>query len=99
MRTVAGRRIGRPTRAFDRLRPGARALVLTLAFAIVLASAFITAQNVSDHLTQAATNEAILGAETIVRGYVDPIVSMGAMSDPSGPQGQEIDRQLDSLVG
>ena len=86
-------------RSFDHLRPGARAAVLSVALAIVLVSALVTAESVSGHLTRTATDEAIRSAEAVVRAYVDPLLSAGAMHDPAGALGGEINGQLERLVG
>lgn len=99
MRVWFGRRLRLSARSIDHLRPGARAVVLGLAFVIVLGSSLATATIVAQDMTHTAVGEASKSAETVVRGYVDPLLSGGVMSDPSGPQGAQINAQLERLVG
>jgi diguanylate cyclase (GGDEF)-like protein/PAS domain S-box-containing protein len=98
MRLGRSGRVRSPSHSFDHLRPGARAVVLSLAFVLVLASALVTSQNVSGHLTATAMQEAVRSAETHIRADIDPLLSMGAMRDPASPDGAEINRELEVLV-
>jgi hypothetical protein len=64
-------------------------VLLSLALGIVLASALVTAQNVSGHLTTTATGQAIRSADTHIRADIDPLLSMGAMHGEATLRGLE----------
>ncbi len=55
------------------VRPGLRAGVLTFSAVLVLGTAFVVANTVSDRLSQAAVNEAVRHAESVVQGLVSPM--------------------------
>jgi hypothetical protein len=74
-------------------------VILLVATAIVLVSAAGTAVNASDRLTRSTIEQAVRGAEAVVRGYVDPHVGSDAMHDPTGPLGAEANAELERLVG
>ena len=74
-----------------------RSAVLGSCAVVVLLLAFAIATRTSDHLRQSATESAIHNAESIVRGYVDPILrepslNLGAVRNP------EVAAELDRLV-
>ena len=99
MRPRMVRRFRSTVRAFDHMRPGARAAVLVMAVAIVLGASLLTADSVSGDLTRAAVQEARRSAETLVRGYVDPLVEPGMMARPAHTGSTQVDAQLERLVG
>ena len=65
----------------------------------VLAASALTAEVVSDHVRQSATDEAVHSAESVVHGFVDPLLTEGAMAAPDSAAGRQIDAQLEQLVG
>ena len=65
----------------------------------VLGASALTAEVVSDHVRQSATDEAVHSAESVVHGFVDPLLTEGAMAAPGSASGQQIDAQLERLVG
>jgi len=78
-------------------RPTLRSAVLVGCAVVVILLAFAIATRTSDHLRQSATESAIHNAESIVRGYVDPILrepslNLGAARNP------EVAAELDRLV-
>jgi diguanylate cyclase (GGDEF)-like protein/PAS domain S-box-containing protein len=73
-------------------RPGLRAGVLFLSALLVSGTALAVSANVSDHLSRTAVDEAVRTTEAVVRGYVDPLVTV------QGFQGGAIDAQLSRLV-
>jgi diguanylate cyclase (GGDEF)-like protein/PAS domain S-box-containing protein len=78
-------------------RAGPRAFVLAGTAAIVIVMALIIADRVAGQLRRTAVDAALGNVETIVRGYVDPVLvedSLGldAQPDPA------IDRQLERLT-
>jgi diguanylate cyclase (GGDEF)-like protein/PAS domain S-box-containing protein len=73
-------------------RPGLRAGVLFLSALLVSGTALAVSANVSDHLSRTAVDEAVRTTEAVVRGYVDPLVTV------QGFQGGAIDAELSRLV-
>ena len=78
-------------------RPTLRSAVLGSSAVVVFLLAVAIATRTSDHLRQSATDSAVHNAESIVRGYVDPILrepslNLGAEAD------SEVAAQLDRLV-
>jgi diguanylate cyclase (GGDEF)-like protein/PAS domain S-box-containing protein len=74
-----------------------RMLIAAVALCVVVVAAFVTSLVVADQLRASATDSALDGAEAIVRGYVDPIVTetdldLGAAPDPT------VQAQLERLV-
>ena len=65
----------------------------------VLGASALTAEVVSDDVRESATNEAVDSAEMVVHGFVDPLLTEGAMAAPGSAGGQQIDAQLERLVG
>jgi diguanylate cyclase (GGDEF)-like protein/PAS domain S-box-containing protein len=98
MSILTGARRRWALRSFDHLRPGARAVVLTAALVIVLASSLVTAELVSRDVTATAVNEALRTAETLVRGDADPSFVASAIADPDSVAGQQVNDRLARLV-
>ena len=74
-----------------------RLLLTFIALGVILAAALVISIVVADRLRASATDAALDGAEAIVRGFVDPIVTeadlaLGIRPDPT------IQAQLDRLV-
>ncbi len=64
---------------------------------VVLLLAVAIATRTSDQLRESAIESAVDNAESIVRGYVDPIVTEGSLNLGAVPDA-EVDAQLDRLV-
>ncbi|HEV7603734.1 MAG TPA: hypothetical protein VGO15_02150, partial [Candidatus Limnocylindrales bacterium] len=79
-------------------RPGLRALVLGVSGALVVGTALLVSNNVSDHLRTAAVNEAVRTTEAVVRGYIDPSVADGELTNATASQAAAIDAELVRLV-
>ena len=78
-------------------RPRLRSAVLASSALVVLLLAFAIATRTSDQLRESAIESAVGNAESIVRGYVDPIVTEGSLNLGAVPDA-EVDAQLDRLV-
>ena len=79
-------------------RPGLRALVLGVSGALVVGTALLVSANVSDHLRTAAVNESVRTTEAVVRGFIDPSVAGGELTNPTTSQAAVIDADLVRLV-
>src|SRR5260221_8107198 len=79
-------------------RPGLRAFVLSVSGALVVGTALIVSQNVSDHVSVTAVNEAVRTTEAVVRGSLDTLVDGPALSDPSSARANAINDALQRLV-
>jgi diguanylate cyclase (GGDEF)-like protein/PAS domain S-box-containing protein len=82
----------------DGWTPGLRALVLSVSGALVVGTALLVSQNVSDHLERTAVDESVRTTEAVVRGFVDPMVNAAGFTSPKSDQAIEIDAQLSRLV-
>jgi hypothetical protein len=71
--------------------------VLASSALVVLLLAFAIATRTSDQLRESAIASAVSHAESIVRGYIDPIVTEGSLNLGAVPDA-EVDAQLDRLV-
>jgi len=71
--------------------------VLASSAVVVLLLAVAIATRTSDQLRDSAIQSAVGNAESIVRGYVDPIVTEGSLDLGAVPD-SEVDAQLDRLV-
>ena len=78
-------------------RPSLRSAVLGGSAMVVLLMAFAISTRTSDQLRESATESAVQNAESIVRGYVDPILTEGSLDLGVEPEA-EVDAQLDRLV-
>jgi diguanylate cyclase (GGDEF)-like protein/PAS domain S-box-containing protein len=78
--------------------PGLRAVVLLLSTAVVLVTAIAVSTSVSDHLRQAAVNEAVRATESVVLGYMGTEEIPTALNDASGLSAQLVNRRLEELV-
>ena len=79
-------------------RPGLRAAVVLLCGVLILATAFAVSVTVSDHLASTAVDESVRSTEAVVRGYVDPLLSMAKLDPANASQAGSIDPQLERLV-
>ena len=86
-----------PAMSSDR-RPGLRALVLFVSAVLVITTAVAVSITVSDNLRSAAVGEAVRTTESVVRGYVDRVVTREAVADPTGPAGVAVNEELSRLV-
>jgi diguanylate cyclase (GGDEF)-like protein/PAS domain S-box-containing protein len=66
---------------------------------LVLGTAFLVANTVSDRLSQAAVNEAVRHAESVVQGLVSPMFTGTDVTQTTPDQAAAIDDRLDALVG
>jgi diguanylate cyclase (GGDEF)-like protein/PAS domain S-box-containing protein len=66
---------------------------------LVLGTAFVVANTVSDRLSQAAVNEAVRHAESVVQGLVSPMFSGTDVNQTTPQQAAAINQRLDELVG
>ena len=98
MSIITGARRRWALRNVDHLRPGARAVVLTAALVIILASSLVTAELVSRDVTSTAVNEALRTAETLVRGDAEPSFVAGAIAAPDSDAGRQVNDRLARLV-
>ena len=80
------------------LRPGLRAAVVSASSILVIGTAVAVSATVSEHLKQAAIDEAAASAASVVRGYVDPMVGSGTLADLTTAQRAAIDAQLERLA-
>jgi diguanylate cyclase (GGDEF)-like protein/PAS domain S-box-containing protein len=88
-----------PSRSVPSLpSPGLRAVVLSLSTAVVLVTAVVVSTSVSDHLRQAAVNEAVRATESVVLGYLGTQEIPAAIADPGGPSAGTVNRRLEELV-
>ena len=79
-------------------RPSPRATVLLLSAAIVLVTTAAAAVNVSDHLRQAAVDEAVRTTDAVVGGYMGATLLPEAIAAPSGPVAAEVNSRLEQLT-
>jgi diguanylate cyclase (GGDEF)-like protein/PAS domain S-box-containing protein len=79
-------------------RPGLRAGVLFMCSLLVVGAALAVSANVSDHLAQAAMDEAVASTEAVVRGFVDPMIGNSKLAGLSTGQMADIDSELEHLV-
>ncbi len=79
------------------VRPGLRSIVLTGSAVIVIVLAIGISTSVSEHLRAAARDSAVRNAESIVRGYVDPIFGAESLDLAAEPD-PEVDDQLQRLI-
>jgi diguanylate cyclase (GGDEF)-like protein/PAS domain S-box-containing protein len=79
-------------------RAGSRFVLVAVTLGLVLAAAVVTAEVVARHVEATATSEATHSAETVVRGFVDPLLTAGALQDPGSAGGAEINETLRRLV-
>jgi diguanylate cyclase (GGDEF)-like protein/PAS domain S-box-containing protein len=89
--------MNRPSFSFH-ARPGLRAGVLVVSFALVVGAALAVSANVSDHLAATAVDEAVASTEAVVRGFVDPMIGGGDLTDATSSQSLAIDSELEHLV-
>ncbi|HJP88492.1 MAG TPA: EAL domain-containing protein [Candidatus Limnocylindrales bacterium] len=78
--------------------PGLRAIVLLVSTAVVLVTAIAVSSSVSDHLRQAAVNEAVRTTEAVVLGYLGSDEIPTAITDPNGTTAAVVNRRLEELV-
>jgi diguanylate cyclase (GGDEF)-like protein/PAS domain S-box-containing protein len=78
--------------------PGLRAIVLLVSTAVVLVTAIAVSSSVSDHLRQAAVNEAVRATESVVLGYLGSEEIPAAIANPDGPDAQAVNHRLEELV-
>ena len=89
-----------PTRSRPALPgPGLRAAVLLLSTAVVLLTAVAVALNVSDHLRQAAVDEAERSTDAVVLGFMGTTLLPQALHDPVGSAALEVNGRLTDLAG
>jgi diguanylate cyclase (GGDEF)-like protein/PAS domain S-box-containing protein len=69
-----------------------------VALGLVLAAAAVTAETVAQHVRTTATTEATRSAATVIRGFVDPLLTSGALHDPDSAAGARINETLGQLV-
>jgi len=92
------------TRALDtfdvpgRLRFSRRMLLVGLTVALVLGAAALTAETAADQVRDTSTLEAAQSAESVVRSFVDPLLTESALEGPGGTAGRAIDTMLERLV-
>ncbi len=79
-------------------RPGLRTFVLGVSGALVIGTALLVSANVSDHLEQAAVNQAVRTTEAVVLGFIDPTVTNAGVANPTSAEGAAINADLERLV-
>jgi diguanylate cyclase (GGDEF)-like protein/PAS domain S-box-containing protein len=72
---------------------------LTFSAVLVLGTAIVVANTVSDRLAQAAVHEAVRHAEAVVQGLVSPLFTGSDVKDVTPDQGAAINARLGELVG
>jgi diguanylate cyclase (GGDEF)-like protein/PAS domain S-box-containing protein len=80
------------------LRPGLRAGVLLVCSILVVGAAVAVSANVSDHLANAAVDEAVASTEAVVRGFVDPMIGGNGLAQLTSGETAAIDDELAHLV-
>ena len=82
----------------SRLRLSNRLLLVGVTVALVLGAAAMTAQTAARQVEDTATLEAAQSAESVVRSFVDPLLTHGAMEGTDGPAAMAINTMLTQLV-
>jgi diguanylate cyclase (GGDEF)-like protein/PAS domain S-box-containing protein len=80
------------------LRPGLRAGVLFVCSILIIGAAVAVSANVTDHLANAAVDEAVASTEAVVRGFVDPMIGSPGLAQLTSGQTAAIDDELAHLV-
>ena len=78
---------------------GLRAAVLVPATILIVATAVAVSFNVSDHLRQAAVDEAQRSTQAVVLGYMGTTLLPEAVRDPTGEAARQVDSRLEELAG
>jgi diguanylate cyclase (GGDEF)-like protein/PAS domain S-box-containing protein len=79
-------------------RPGLRAGVLTVCAILVLGTAVVVSNTVSEKVANAAVGEAVRHAEAVIHGLVDPMFSGSDVRDATPEQAAQVNAQLQKLV-
>ena len=72
--------------------------MLSVSGVLVVGTALLVSQNVSDHLARTAVDESVRTTEAVVRGFVDPMVGAAGLTLVGSDQSIAIDAQLSRLV-
>ena len=72
--------------------------MLGVSAVLVVGTALLVSTNVSGHLQETAVDQAVRTTEAVVRGYIDPSVSNGALANATSAQGAAINADLERLV-
>jgi diguanylate cyclase (GGDEF)-like protein/PAS domain S-box-containing protein len=94
---AAGRRIRRRFRSAAAWRPGLREAVLAGSALVVFGLAVGVSWTAATNLRDSAVESAKRNADSIVRGYVDPILDVHALDIDASPE-TEVQNQLDRLA-
>jgi diguanylate cyclase (GGDEF)-like protein/PAS domain S-box-containing protein len=78
---------------------GLRAAVLVPATILVVVMAIAVSVNVSDHVRQAAVNEAQRSTEAVVLGYMGTTLLPEALREPTGSAARQVNGRLEELTG
>jgi len=82
-----------------RLRLTNRLILVALTVALVLGAAAMTANAAAVQVQDTATQEAANSAQSVVRSFVDPLLTESAMNGTDVAAGVSIDSMLEQLVG
>jgi len=78
-------------------RPGLNALVVIPAVAVIVVMAIVVSNSAADALRESAKESAVQNVESIVRGYLDPVLDETSL-DLDAPRDPAIDAQLERLT-
>ena len=79
--------------------PSIEVIVLLLAAALVLATAFAVSASAKSRVEEAATEEAVTAVKAVVHAYVDPLLSMDLLTAPDAATSASVNAQLEGLTG
>jgi diguanylate cyclase (GGDEF)-like protein/PAS domain S-box-containing protein len=79
-------------------RPGLRAGVLTVCALLVLGTAVVVSNVVSERLASAAVGEAVRHAEAVIHGLVDPMFTGSDVTETTPAEAANVNAQLERLV-
>jgi diguanylate cyclase (GGDEF)-like protein/PAS domain S-box-containing protein len=65
---------------------------------VIVVGAVAVSMTVSDHLAEAAIGEARRTTESVVRGFVDPMIAASGLESADGPEANAINAQLARLI-
>ena len=78
-------------------RPGLNALVVIPAVLVIVVMAVVVSNSAADALRESAQESAVQNVESIVRGYLDPVLDETSL-DLDAPRDPAIDAQLERLT-
>ncbi len=92
VRKISVRSLARPG------RPGLRAGVVATAAAVIVVMAILVSNSVAEHVTNAAVDEAIGAARTLIHSDMDNLLSAESIKAPTAAEAQQINDHLARLT-